>query len=171
MVKSAVANSDTFDVSTPSEVEIAITRLFDAPAALVFEALTKPEHVKQWWGVFADHYVSVCEIDLRVGGAWRFVSTTPQGDVAFRGVYREIERPTRLVNTEIFEMFPDTVSVVTTTLTKEGKKTRLTAVCAYPSKEVRDTVLASGMEMGAAASYDVMETVIAKAFASSQPHA
>lgn len=163
MAKSAVANSDSFEVSTPSEVAITITRLFNAPPALVFEALTKPEHVKRWWGVFDDHHVSICEIDLRVGGAWRFVSTTPRGDVAFRGVYREIERPTRLVNTEIFEMFPDTVSVVTTTLTKEGGKTRLTAVCEYPSQEVRDMVLKSGMEKGAAASYDEMEKALTKA--------
>jgi uncharacterized protein YndB with AHSA1/START domain len=169
MVKSAVANSDSFSVSTPSAVEITITRLFNAPVALVFEALTKPEHVKQWWGVFADHYVSVCEIDLRVGGHWRFVSTTPRGDVAFRGVYREIEKPVRLVNTEIFEMFPDAESVVTTTLTREGTKTRLTAVCAYPSQEVRDTVLQSGMETGAAASYDAMETLLSKADVSGQP--
>jgi uncharacterized protein YndB with AHSA1/START domain len=166
MAKSAVANSDTFDVSTPSDVEITITRIFNAPVALVFEALTKPEHVKQWWGVFADHYVSLCEIDLRVGGAWRFVSTTPRGEVAFRGVYREIEKPARLVNTEIFEMYPDTQSVVTTTLTTEGNKTRLTAVCCYPSKDVRDMVLKSGMEVGAAASYDAMENVLAKTSAS-----
>ncbi|MBL8742392.1 MAG: SRPBCC family protein [Myxococcales bacterium] len=169
MAKTVVANTDTFAVSTPSDVEIVITRLFNAPPALVFDALTKPEHVKQWWGVFADHYVSVCEIDLRVGGAWRFVSTTPRGEVAFRGVYRAIERPGRLVNTEIFEMFPDTESVVTTTLTREGTKTRLTAVCAYPSKAVRDTVLGSGMEVGAAASYDAMETLLAAERPASQP--
>jgi uncharacterized protein YndB with AHSA1/START domain len=166
MVKSAVANSDTFEVSTPSDVEITITCLFNAPLDLVFEALTKPEHVKQWWGVFADHYVSLCEIDLRVGGAWRFVSTTPRGDVEFYGVYREIQKPSRLVNTEIFAMFPDAESVVTTSLTREGNKTRITAVCRYPSQEVRDTVLKSGMETGAAASYDAMENVLAKVSAS-----
>lgn len=168
MVKSAVANSETFEVSTPSEVEITLTRLLNAPPALVFEALTKPEHVKQWWGVFCDHYVSLCEIDLRVGGRWRFVSTTPRGDVAFRGVYREIEKPTRLVNTEIFEMYPDTEAVVTTTLTREGQKTRITCISRYPSQEVRDTVLKSGMEMGAAASWDAMENVLASAGAPAQ---
>ena len=115
MAASRVANSESFTVTTPSDREIRLTRLFDAPRNLVFEAMTKPEHVKQWWGCLADGYsVPVCEIDLRPGGAWRFVNRTPKGElVAFYGVYREIAPPERLVFTEIFEQFPDTESVVT----------------------------------------------------------
>ena len=82
MVVSSAANSDSFKVTTPSDQEIRLTRLFDAPRHLVFEAMTKPEHVKQWWGRLGEGYsVPVCEIDLRVGGAWRFVNRHPKGEV------------------------------------------------------------------------------------------
>src|SRR6187200_3680099 len=99
MVVSSAANSQTFTVTTPSDHEICLTRLFDAPRHLVFEAMTKPEHVRRWWGCLsADHSVPVCEIDLRPGGAWRFIGRGPKGDIpAFYGVYREIAPPDRLV--------------------------------------------------------------------------
>jgi uncharacterized protein YndB with AHSA1/START domain len=156
-------NKDSFRVSTVSEEEICLTRLFDAPMALVFEVMTKPEHVRQWWGQLGEGYtVPVCEIDLRVGGAWRFVNRHPKGDAVFYGEYREISPPSRLVHTEIFEPFPDAVSLVTTTLTAEGDKTRLTAIVRYPSREVRDIVLGTGMERGAGISYDRMEDLLAK---------
>ena len=161
-VRSA-ANSHTFKVTTPSETEIELTRLFDAPRHLVFEALTKPEHVRRWWGILDDkHSVPVCEIDLRVGGAWRFVGEGSEGRMpAFYGVYQEITPPERLVSTEFFEPFPDAGSVVTTVLTEEGGKTRMTVTARYPSKEVRDMVLQTGMEHGAALSYDRLEEVAA----------
>jgi len=164
MAVSRVANSESFKVTTPSDREIRLTRLFDAPRHLVFEAMTKPEHVKQWWGCLADGYsVPVCEIDLRPGGAWRFVNRTPKGElVAFYGVYREIAPPERLVYTEIFEQFPDTESVVTAVFTEENGKTRLTVTALYPSLEVRDVVLKSGMEKGAAISYDRLEDVVSR---------
>ncbi len=94
MAVSSAANSDTFKVTTPSDCEIQLTRLFDAPRSLVFEAMTKPEHITQWWGRLNDGYsVPVCEVDLRVGGKWRFVNQIPSGKlVAFNGVYREIVR-------------------------------------------------------------------------------
>ena len=159
-VRSA-ANSQTFEVSMPSDTEIQMTRLFDAPRRLVFEALTRPEHVRRWWGILDDaHSVAVCEIDLRVGGAWKFVGEGPEGRMpAFYGVYREIAAPERLVNTETFEPFPDGESMVTTVLTEENGKTRVTVTASYPSKDVRDTVLKSGMEHGAAMSYDRLEEV------------
>src|ERR1051325_5746425 len=126
MVGSSTANSDSFQVTTPSDQEIRMTRLFNAPRRLVFEAMTKPEHVKQWWGRLGESYsVPVCEIDLRVGGKWRFGNRDPKGEAAFHGEYREITPPSRLVFTEIFEDFPDTVSVVTTVFTEEGDKTRM----------------------------------------------
>jgi uncharacterized protein YndB with AHSA1/START domain len=149
------ANSATFKVTTPSDREIVLTRLFDAPRRLVFEAMTKPEHVKRWWGILDEGYsVPVCEIDLRPGGKWRFLGRGPKGDVCFYGVYREIQPPDRVVFTEIYEPFPDAESVVTSVFTEEGGKTRLTATCLYPSREVRDMVIQSGMEKGAAISYD-----------------
>ena len=161
MVASHAANSGSFKVTTPSDQEIRMTRLFNAPRHLVFEAMTKPEHVKQWWGRLGEGYsVPVCEIDLRVGGAWRFVNRHPEGEAAFYGEYREITAPSRLVFTEIFEQFPDSVSVVTAEFTEEGDKTRLTATVRYPSLDVRDAVLASGMASGAGISYDRLEDVV-----------
>ena len=159
---SSAANSDTFKTTTPSDREIVLTRLFDAPRSLVFDAMTKPEHVRRWWGILDHKYsVPVCEIDLRVGGAWRFVGRGPHGDgPEFYGVYREIAPPERLVFTEIYAPFPEVESVVTSLFTEEGGKTRLTVTARYPSMEVRDMVLKSGMEKGAALSYDRLEDLV-----------
>lgn len=155
------ANKDSFEVTTPSEQEIRLTRLFDAPMQLVFDAMTKPEHVKRWWGRLGDGYsVPVCEIDLRPGGKWRFVNRHPSGEAVFYGEYREITPPSRVVFTEIFEPYPDTVSVVTSVLTEENGKTRLTATVRYPSQEVRDMVMGTGMARGAGISYDRLEDLI-----------
>jgi uncharacterized protein YndB with AHSA1/START domain len=155
------ANSHTFQVSTPSGTEITMTRLFDAPRHLVFEAMTKPEHIKKWWGILDDGYsVPVCEMDLRPGGKWRFVGAGPKGQSPdFYGEVREVTPPERLVYTEIFAPFPDVVSVVTSVLTDEGGKTRLTVNCTYPSQQVRDMVVSTGMERGAAISYDRLDEV------------
>jgi uncharacterized protein YndB with AHSA1/START domain len=162
MAVSRVANSDTFKVSTPSDREIRMTRLFDAPRQLVFDAMTKPEHVRRWWGCISEgHSVTVCEIDLRVGGAWKFVHRGPEGEYpAFYGVYKEIEAPGRLVYTEIFEPYPDNGSLVTQLLTEEHGKTRLDLTARYESLEVRDMVLKTGMETGAAISYDRLEDLV-----------
>jgi uncharacterized protein YndB with AHSA1/START domain len=139
-----------------------MTRLFDAPRRLVWEAMTRPEHVKQWWGRLGEGYsVPVCEIDLRVGGAWRFVNRHPRGEAVFYGEYREITPPSRLVFTEIFAQFPDSVSVVTAEFTDEDGMTRMTATVRYPSPDVRDMVLASGMSHGAGLSYDRLEDLVA----------
>jgi uncharacterized protein YndB with AHSA1/START domain len=163
MAVSSVANSESFKVTTPSDREIQLTRLFDAPRNLVFDAMSKPEHITQWWGRLGDGYsVPECKVDLRPGGAWRFVNRTSKGElVAFYGVYREVAPPDRMVFTEIFERFPDTESVVTAVFTNENGKTRLTVTALYPSLEVRDMVLESGMEKGAALSYDQLEQVAA----------
>ena len=161
MAVSSVANSDTFQATTPSDREIRLTRLFDAPRHLVFEAMTKPEHVKRWWGGLGEGYsVPVCEIDLRPGGAWRFVNRHPKGEAVFYGVYREIAAPGRLVFTEIYEPFPDVESVVTTVLNEENGKTRLTVTALYPSVEVRDLVINTGMARGAGISYDQLEDLV-----------
>ena len=156
-------NSDTFEVTTPSDREIRLSRLFDAPRHLVFEAMSKPEHIRRWWGNIGDGYsVPVCEVDLRPGGKWRFSNRTPKGELAtFYGEYREVAPPGRVVFTEIFEPFPDAESIVTAVLTEENGKTRLTATVIYPSAEIRDMVLKTGMERGAAISYDRLEEVAA----------
>lgn len=161
MSVSGAVNSGTYKVTTPSDREIRLTRLFDAPRELVWEAMSKPEHIKRWWGCLGEGYsVPVCEVDLRPGGAWRFVNRTPKGEMAaFYGVYREIVPPERVVFTEVFEPFPDSGSVVTSVLTEENGKTRLTVTCLYPSVEVRDMVLQTGMERGAGISYDRLEEV------------
>jgi uncharacterized protein YndB with AHSA1/START domain len=161
-VRSA-SNSGTFATTLPSDREIRMTRLFDAPRRLVFEAMTRPEHIKHWWGNLGEGYsVPECEVDLRVGGAWRFVNRTPKGnDVVFYGVYREIAPPERLVFTEIYAPFPDAESIVTAVLTEEEHRTRLTTTILYPSPAVRDIVTKSGMERGAAISYDRLEDVAA----------
>ena len=163
MVGSSTANRGSFEVTTPSDWEIRMTRLFDAPRRLVFEAMTRPEHVPQWWGRLGEGYsVPVCEIDLRPGGLWRFVNRHPKGEAAFHGEYREVTPPSRVVFTEIFEQFPDTVSVVTAEFTEESGKTRLTVTVRYPSREVRDMVIASGMARGAGISYDRLEDLVAE---------
>lgn len=155
-------NQETFEVTQPSDREIRMTRVFDAPRALVFEAMTRPEHIRRWWGCLGDGYsVPVCENDLRPGGAWRYVNRFPGGEAAFHGVNREIVAPERLVFTEIFEAFPDTETVVTAVFTDEGEgRTRLTATVSYPSTLVRDQVLANGMTTGAGISYDRLEDLV-----------
>ena len=157
-------NTGTLQVTTPSEREIVLTRVFDAPRSLVYDALTKPELLKRWFGPRGWSLV-VCEVDLRVGGAWRFVLRGPDGkDMGMRGVYRELVPPDRSVHTESFDDYPGE-SVVTTVLVEQGGKTTLTGTILYPSKEIRDIVIASGMEHGAAESHDrlaeLLESIVA----------
>jgi uncharacterized protein YndB with AHSA1/START domain len=161
MIASHAGNKATFKVTTPSDREIRLTRLFNAPRQLVFEAMTTPEHVRRWWGNLGEGYsVPVCEIDLRPGGAWRFVNRHPKGEVAFSGKYLEIAPPSRLVFTEVMEPHPEPGSVVTTEYTEENGQTRMTATCLYPSREIRDMVVGSGMERGAGLSYDRLEDLV-----------
>ena len=161
MPVSRARNSDSFQAATPSDREIRLTRLFDASRELVWEAMSKPEHVRRWWGILSDeHSVTTCEIDLRPGGRWRFVGRGPQGEYAFSGEYREVTPPERVVFTEIFEPFFDGPSLVTAMLTEENGKTRLTVTAEYQSRDVRDMVMGTGMTTGAAISYDRLEEVV-----------
>jgi uncharacterized protein YndB with AHSA1/START domain len=145
----------------PTEREIVITRVFEAPRKLVFEAITRPEHIRCWWGPRAMTMV-VCDIDFRQGGAYRFVLRGPDGnDYAFRGVYHEILPPERVVNTFEFEGLPGHVSVETLTLVEEGGKTRLISTSVYASAADRDGHVASGMESGARESYDRLAELLA----------
>jgi uncharacterized protein YndB with AHSA1/START domain len=153
-------NTGTLQVRTPTEREIVLTRVFDAPRTLVFDAFTKPELIKRWFGPRGWSLV-VCEVDLKVGGTWRFVLRGPDGnDMGMRGVYREIAAPDRSVHTESFDDFPGE-SLVTTLLVENRGKTTLTATVRYPSQEVRDAVITSGMEHGAAESYDKLAEYLA----------
>ena len=155
-----VTSSGSAKVTLPADDQILVTREFDAPKHLVYKAFTTPELVRRWWHANRGE-MTVAEIDLRVGGKWRFVGRGPQGDMpAFYGEYKEIDRPGRLVYTEIFEPFPDGGSLVTQLLTEERGKTRLTVTAAYDSQATRDMVLGTGMEKGAAISYDRLEDVV-----------
>ena len=146
-------NTGTLKVTTPSDCEIVLTRVFDAPRQLVFDAISKPELLKRWFGPHG-HSLVVCEVDFRVGGAWRFVLEDPDGrHMGMSGVYQEIVPGERTVHTEAFDDYPGD-SVVTTVLTEQDGKTTLTGTVRYESREVRDAVVASGMEHGAAETYD-----------------
>jgi len=146
-------------VTLPADTQILITREFDAPRHLVWKAYTTPDLIARWWGGEHGKVTSV-EVDLQVGGTWRYVLTANEGfEVAFHGEYREISEPERLVNTEIYEGAPEGVGVVTTTLTESDGRTTLTQLCEYGSREVRDAVIDSGMESGMQESMDALEQV------------
>ena len=143
--------------------ELIMTRSFNAPRTLVFEALTKPALVQRWLLGPPGWTMRVCEIDLRVGGAYRYVWRHEDGsEMGMGGIYREITRPDRLVHTEQFDTawYPGE-SLVTSVLTERGGKTTLTTTMLYESREARDAVLKSGMEGGVAASYDRLEALVA----------
>lgn len=146
-----------------SDREIILTRSFDAPRSLVFEALTKPELVKRWLLGPPGWTMPVCEIDLRVGGQYRYVWRHADGrEMGTGGIYNEIARPDRLVHSEKFDTawYPGEAPI-TTVLAEKGDKTTLTATIRYESREARDSVLKSGMEDGVAASYDRLEELLA----------
>jgi uncharacterized protein YndB with AHSA1/START domain len=154
-------NTGTLQVSLPSDREILMTRVFDAPRDLVFDAFTKPELLKRWFGP-RGWTLEVCEIDHRVGGGFRFVLRGPNGaQMGMRGVYREIVRPDRSVHMESFDDYPGE-SQVTAVFQEHDGKTTLTVTVLYPSKEVRDVVLKSGMEHGAAETYDRLAEMLAE---------
>jgi uncharacterized protein YndB with AHSA1/START domain/predicted enzyme related to lactoylglutathione lyase len=149
-------NTGKLKVTTPSPNEIVLTRTFDAPWRLVYEALTTPALIRRWWGVTRGT-MTVCEVDLRVGGRYRFAQRTHQGmEIAFSGEYLELSPPDRMVHTERFEGGSGE-AVITTRLVEERGKTTMIATCVYSSPEVRDMVIRSGMEGGAAESYDALD--------------
>jgi uncharacterized protein YndB with AHSA1/START domain len=152
----------TLTVTTPSDREIALTRTFSAPRALVFDALTKPELVRRWMLGNMGASMPVCEIDLRVGGAYRFVWRNPDGgEMAMMGLYRELVRPERIVNTQRFDTpWMPGESVLTTTLEESSGQTTFISTTLFDSRETRDKMLKSGMESGASASYDRLETLL-----------
>jgi uncharacterized protein YndB with AHSA1/START domain len=149
-------------VELPTDEQILITREFDAPKHLVYKAFTTPELVKRWWSGQRGE-VTLVEIDLRVGGKWRYVMVAGEGfEVAFHGEYQEIVPDERVVSTEIYEIpeqgdSPPTVN--TATFTETDGRTTLEVLVQCPSKELRDTIIDSGMESGMQESYDALERV------------
>jgi uncharacterized protein YndB with AHSA1/START domain len=158
----AVTSSGTAKVTLPSDREILITREFDAPKHLVWKAWTTPELVKRWWHANRGE-VTLAEIDLRVGGTWRYVSVTPDGlEFGFHGEYREIVPNERLVATEAFEGIPDAdehAALNTLTLTEADGRTTLTVLVEHPTELGRDMHIQSGMEPGMQEALDLLEQV------------
>jgi uncharacterized protein YndB with AHSA1/START domain len=154
-----MTSSGTATVTLPADEQILITREFDAPKHLVYKAFTTPELVRRWWagqrGV-----VTSCEIDLRVGGTWRYVMVATGGlEVAFHGEYREIVRDERIVSTEVYEAMPEGEALNTATLTEDDGRTTLTILMQLASKAERDMVIATGMEVGLQEGMDLLEQV------------
>lgn len=152
-------NTETLQVTRPTDQEIVLARVFDAPRDVVFDALTKPDALKRWFGP-RDWAMKACEVDLQVGGTWRFALRGPDGaDFGMRGVYQEIVPSERLVYSEAYDRddWPDLL--VTTDLVEEGGKTTLTSTVLHPSKAVRDAN--SHMEHGAAETYEKLAEYLA----------
>ena len=148
-------------LTLPSDREIEMTRVFNAPAQILFDVWTKPEHVKQWYGVRSTT-VTVCDIDLRVGGAWRWVVTKPGGmEIAFSGVFVEIDPPRRLQRTERFEAMPGGEALVTLTFDEAGGRTTLTMNMLFDRAEDRDVCLRSGMDLGVKECFQNIDKLVA----------
>jgi uncharacterized protein YndB with AHSA1/START domain len=153
-------SSGTATVTLQGDREIVITREFNAPKHLVYRALTEPELVKRWWNAKRGT-VTRCEIDLRVGGSWRYLMVTPDGgEVGFHGEFREIVPDERIVSTEVYEGAPEGEPAVNLiTFTEAGDRTVLSILMQLESREVRDMIIATGMETGMQESMDLLEEV------------
>lgn len=157
----AVANPTTMEVE--GDRDVVISRVFRAPPRIVFEAYTKPELVRRWWAP-RSMGVELGEVsaEVRVGGRYRYVTRTPEGDMAFSGTYTEVSPPSRLVYTQVFEPMADAGhAVVTVTFTEQAGQTRMVSHERYPSKEARDAALASGMEEGMRETMDQLDALVA----------
>jgi uncharacterized protein YndB with AHSA1/START domain len=157
----AVTSSGTATVTLPTDKQILITREFDAPKHLVYKAWTTPELVKRWWSGRRGA-VTLAEIDLRVGGVWRYVMVAEGGfEVAFHGEYREIVPNERIVSTEVYEAMPEGEALDTATFTEVDGRTILTLHVQHATREDRDAHINSGMEDGMQESMDLLEQVAA----------
>ncbi len=155
----AMASKGTATVTLPTDAQILITREFGAPKHLVYKAWTTPELVKRWWSADMGE-TTVAEIDLRVGGRWRYAMVADGGfEVGFHGEYREIVPNERIVSTEVYEGMPEGESLNTATFTEVGGRTTLTILVQHQSREHRDAHLNSGMETGMQKALDFLEQV------------
>jgi uncharacterized protein YndB with AHSA1/START domain len=154
-------SSGKLKVTRLSDTEILLERVFDAPRHLVFEAISKPEHVRRWWACMDGYRMTICEIDFRVGGKWRYVMVGPDGaDLGFNGEYFEIDAPAKVKSSEIYEPFPDHPAICTLTLEEPAKgKTYYRNVVVHDTKEACDGHLNSGMEFGANLAFDRVEEI------------
>ena len=152
-----MASSATATVTLPADEQILITREFDAPRELVWRAYTEPDMVRRWWHANRGE-MTVCEIDLRVGGGWRYAMVTPEGfEVAFHGSYRELVPCERIVTTEVYEAVPDAEAVDTVEFTEVDGRTTLTVLVQHQTREHRDMHIESGMEDGLQDALDLLE--------------
>jgi uncharacterized protein YndB with AHSA1/START domain len=145
-------------VTLPTDTQILITREFAAPRHLIYKAWTTPELIKRWWSANRGE-VTLAEVDLRVGGKWRYVMMADGFEVGFHGEYREIVPNERLVTTEVFEGMPDAEALDTLTLTEKAGRTTLTILVEHGTKEHRDAHIESGMESGMQDAMDLLERV------------
>jgi uncharacterized protein YndB with AHSA1/START domain len=157
------AKTAKLQVEARGERDIVMTREFDAPRELVYEAMTKPELIKRWLGTMEGWTMAVCEVDLRVGGGFRYLWRGPDGiEMGMRGVYREIVPNQRIVNSEAFdEAWYPGEAVETAELTEKGGRTTLTTTVRYSSRDARDGVLKSPMESGVSQGYDMLDALLA----------
>jgi uncharacterized protein YndB with AHSA1/START domain len=160
----AVTSSGTAKVTLPTDEQILITREFDAPAHLVYRAWTTPELVRRWWHAKRGE-MTTCEIDLRVGGTWRYVMVADGQEVGFHGEYREIVPNERIVSTETYEGLPEGVSeeegstLNTATFTETDGRTTVAILVQAPNRTTRDAIIDSGMEAGLQDALDLLEEV------------
>jgi uncharacterized protein YndB with AHSA1/START domain len=155
-----MTSTDTVKVTTPTETEVVVTRQFDAPRAMVFDALTKPDLLRRWYCP-EGWSLEVCDIDLTVGGKWRFVLRRPDGNaIGQKGVYQEIVRPDRIVNTESWEDWDPGETHVTVVLSERAGKTTLTSSMRFPSREVRDIIVKNGLDKNLNQTYDKLAEVL-----------
>ena len=154
-------NSGSLKVAPSGDRDVLFERVFDASRRAVFDALTRPELVREWMGPHG-HRLVRCEIDLRVGGRFRYVMRGPDGkEMGWGGTFLEIDSPDCLVHNETFDHWPMMEARVASVLSEEGGKTVFSAIIRYASPEARAAVLASGMEHGAAESYDRLAVLLA----------
>jgi len=146
-------------VTLPSDTEILITRQFDAPAELVYRAYTTPELVKRWWG-FDTSVWKVCEIDLRVGGTWRYVTEESGFEVGFHGEFRELDSPRHLVSTEVYEGMPDASALDVVDFDEVDGVTTMRMLVQHTEQAHRDAHIESGMEGGMQVSMDRLEDLV-----------
>jgi len=153
---------ETMQLATPTEKEIVITRVFNAPRQLVFDAFTKPELLKRWLFGPPDWTFEVCEVDLRVGGSYRYVWRGPNGEeMGMGGIHREVVPPERIVATQLFDQdWTNGEAIGTIVLTEQDGKTTLTNTILYSSREARDAVLKTPMDKGMAEGYDRLEQIL-----------
>lgn len=157
-----MSETKTLQVTVVSDTELVMTRTFDAPLELVFEATSRKEHLEKWWAGGSDENTVECELDFRPGGRWRFVERAPDGhEHGFRGEFLEIDPPHKVVQTFEYEGAPGEILVQSMVFTEENGRTLMTASATYPSKAARDAMLDAGMTTGAERAYRKLDALLA----------